>query len=101
MAWLGRTWGPSSHSGQTLQMLLWLFRTGLASLSQGITNRIYKDAVDWQTKGIARDGRGLDSSSRPDLNGLAIQTQAGQCPRHQGQSLQLFDSSVEAFATPL
>ena len=99
MAWSGK--GAVKPQWQSVQMLFWLFGTGLASLSRGITNRICKAAVDWQTEGIARDGRGLNSPSWPDLNRLAIQTQAGQLPRHQCQSLQLFDSYVEASATLL
>ena len=50
----------------------------------GVANRICKDAVDWQTKGSAKDGPdpGLNSAWRPDVNGLAIQTQIAQRPRH-------------------
>ena len=44
----------------------------------GIANRICRDAFDWQTKGRAGDGRGLNSAWRPDVNGLAIQTQMVQ-----------------------
>ena len=55
----------------------------------GIANRICRDAFDWQTKGSAGYGRGLNSAWRPDVNGLAIQTQMAQRPRHQCQSLLL------------
>ena len=54
----------------------------------GIANRICRDAFDWQTKGRAGYGRGLNSAWRPDVNGLAIQTQMAQRSRHQRQSLQ-------------
>ena len=40
----------------------------------GVANRICKDAFDWQTKGSAGDGPELNSTWRPDVNGLAIQT---------------------------
>ena len=50
-------------------------------------NRICKDAFDWQTKGRAGDRPGLNSAWRPDVNGLAIQTQMAQRPRHQCQGL--------------
>ena len=49
-------------------------------------NRICKDAFDWQTKGSARCGRGLNSAWRPDVNGLAMQSQMAKRPRHQRQS---------------
>ena len=49
-------------------------------------NRICKDAFDWQTKGSAGDGRGLNSAWWPDVNGLAIQSQMAKRPRHQCQS---------------
>ena len=52
----------------------------------GIANRICRDAFDWQTKGRAGYGRGLNSAWRPDVNGLAIQSQMAKRPRHQRQS---------------
>ena len=55
----------------------------------GIANTICRDAFDWQTKGRAGYGRGLNSAWRPDVNGLAIQTQMAQRPKHQCQRLQL------------
>ena len=54
----------------------------------GVADRISKDAFDWQTKGSAGAGPELNSAWRPDVNGLAIQTQMAQRPRHQCQSLQ-------------
>ena len=51
----------------------------------GIADRICRDAWDWETKGSAG---GLNSAWRPDVNGLAIQTQMAQRRRHQRQSLQ-------------
>ena len=56
----------------------------------GVANRICKDAFDWQTKGRAGDRPGLNSAWRPDVNGLAIQTQMAQRPRHQCQDLPPF-----------
>ena len=53
----------------------------------GVASRICKDAFDWQTKGRAGDRPGLNSAWRPDVNGLAIQTQMAQRPRHQCQDL--------------
>ena len=53
----------------------------------GVADRISKDAYDWQTKGSAGAGPELNSAWRPDVNGLAIQTQMAQRPRHQCQSL--------------
>ena len=53
----------------------------------GVANRICKDAFDWQPKGRAGDRPGLNSAWRPDVNGLAIQTQMAQPPRHQCQDL--------------
>ena len=53
----------------------------------GVANRICKDAFDWQPKGRAGDRPGLNSAGRPDVNGLAIQTQMVQPPRHQCQDL--------------
>ena len=53
----------------------------------GIANRISRHAFDWQTKGSAGYVRGLNSAWRPDVNGLAIQTQMAQRPRHQCQDL--------------
>ena len=53
----------------------------------GVADRISKDAFDWQTKGSAGDGPELNSAWRPDVNGLAIQTQMAQRPRHQCQDL--------------
>ena len=53
----------------------------------GVANRIWKDAFDWQTKGRAGHRPGLNSAWRPDVNGLAIQTQMAQRPRHQCQDL--------------
>ena len=52
----------------------------------GIANRICRDAFDWQTKGSAGYGRGLNSAWRPDVNGLAMQSQMAKRPRHQRQS---------------
>ena len=53
----------------------------------GVANRICKDAFDWQTKGRAGGRPGLNSAWQPDVNGLAIQTQMAQRPRHQCQDL--------------
>ena len=53
----------------------------------GIASRICEDDFDWQTKGSAGDGRRQNSAWRPDVNGLAIQTQMAQRPRHQWQDL--------------
>ena len=64
----------------------------------GIANRFCGDALDWQTKGSAGYGRGLNSAWRPDVDGLAIQTQVAQRPRHQCQSLQL---SLTLMSMPL
>ena len=55
----------------------------------GIANRISRHAFDWQTKGSAGYGQGLNSAWQPDVSGLAIQTQMAERPRHQCQSLQL------------
>ena len=85
MAWLGRARGPSSHSGQTVQMLLWQFRTGLTSWAS--PTEPVGIAFAWHTKGSAGCGRRLNSAWRPDVNGLAIQTQMAQRPRHQCQGL--------------
>ena len=49
-------------------------------------NRICKDAFDWQTKGSAGDRQGLNLAWRPDVNGLAMQSQMAKRPRHQRQS---------------
>ena len=49
-------------------------------------NRICKDAFDWQTKGSAGDRRGLNLAWRPDVNGLAMQSQMAKRPRHGRQS---------------
>ena len=43
-------------------------------------NRICKDAFDWQTKGSAGDRRGLNLAWRPDVNGLAMQSQMAKRP---------------------
>ena len=32
---------------QTVQICFWLIRPGLASFSQGVTDRICEDAFDW------------------------------------------------------
>ena len=61
-------------------------------------NRICKDAFDWQTKGSAGDRPGLNSAWRPEVNGLAIQTQMAQRQRHQCQSLQ---PSLTVMSKPL
>ena len=45
-----------------------------------IANRICKDAFDWQTKGSAGDRRGLNLAWRPDVNGLAMQSQMAKRP---------------------
>ena len=55
----------------------------------GVANRICNDAFDLQTKGSAGDVRGLNSAWRRDVNGLAIQSQMAQRPKHQCKSLQL------------
>ena len=72
----------SNCSDASLAIQHWIDQLGVAS-------RICRDAFDWQTKGSAGCGRGLNSAWRPDVNGLAIQTQMAQRPRHQCQSLQL------------
>ena len=53
----------------------------------GVAHRICTDAFDWQTKGSAGDGPELNSVWRPDVNGLAIQAQMAQRPRHHCQDL--------------
>ena len=52
----------------------------------GIANRICRDAFDWQTKGSAGDGQGLNLAWRPDVSGLAIQSRLAKRPRHERQS---------------
>ena len=81
----------SSCSDASLAIQNWIDQLGVA-------NRICRDAFDWQTKGSAGYGRGLNSAWRPDVNGLAIQTQMVQQPRHQCQSLQL---SLTLMSKPL
>ena len=81
----------SSCSDASLAIQSWIDQLGIA-------NRICGDAFDWQTKGRAGYGRGLNSAWRPDVNGLAIQTQMAQRPRHQCQSLQL---SLTLMSKPL
>ena len=81
----GQAEGPSSPIGQTVQMLFLAIQNWTGQL--GIANRICKDAFGWQTKGSAGDGRGLNSAWWPDVNGLAMQTQITQRPRHQCQNL--------------
>ena len=63
-----------------------------------VASRFCRDAFDWQTKGSAGYGRGLNSAWRPDVDGLAIQTQMAQRPRHQCWSLQL---SLTLMSKPL
>ena len=82
----------SNCSDASLAIQSWIDQPGIA------TNRICRDAFDWQTKGRAGYGRGLNSAWRPDVNGLAIQTQMAQRPRHQCQSLQL---SLTLMSRPL
>ena len=86
----GQAGGPSSSIGQTAQMPFWQFRTGVASwawLTESVrmpstdkpkAGQGCKDAFDRQTKGRAGDRPGLNSAWRPDVNGLAIQTQMAQ-----------------------
>ena len=61
----------SNCSDASLAVQNWIDQLGFA-------NRFCRDALDWQTKGSAGYGRGLNSAWRPDVNGLAIQTQMAQ-----------------------
>ena len=84
MAWLWSGKGTvkphwSNFSDACLAIQSWTGQLGIA-------NRICKDAFDWQTKGSAGDGPELNSAWRPDVNGLAIQSQMAKRPRHQRQS---------------
>ena len=52
----------------------------------GVADRISMDAFDRQTKGSAGAGPLLNSAWRPDVNGLAMQSQMAKRPTQQRQS---------------
>ena len=77
----------SSRIGQNVQMLFLQFRDRLASWAS-LTESVRMPSTG-KPKAAAKDrpGPGLTSAWRPDVNGLAIQTQMAQCPRHHCQDL--------------